>query len=149
MGYRVSGVGKPPLNLSLTAVPKDQAFSINYTLQSRIHGIRLFGRVSPDTRYPIPDTLQFLVAIAAGSHPFPFRTRPLSPPAPKILGAKASGKIGRRQNKLDRPSVQSSGGPVCIWARNPAVWYDSKEETRLLRRLSTLNADYRSERSSL
>jgi hypothetical protein len=27
----------------------------------------------------------FLVAIAMGSHPFPFRTRPLSPSAPMIL----------------------------------------------------------------
>ena len=38
-----------------------------------------------------------LVITAEGIHPFPFRTRPLSPPAPKVLGAQASGRIGHRQ----------------------------------------------------
>ena len=34
-------------------------------------------------------------------HPFPFRTRKLSSPAPKILGGQLPGKIGRRQIKLE------------------------------------------------
>src|SRR5690606_38799491 len=38
-----------------------------------------------------------LVAIAEGTHPFPFRTRKLSPPAPMVLGAGAPGRVGRCQ----------------------------------------------------
>ncbi len=38
-----------------------------------------------------------LVAIAEGKHAYPSRTRPLSPPAPRILGAGAPGKAGRCQ----------------------------------------------------
>ena len=38
-----------------------------------------------------------LVPIAEGKHPVPFRTRKLSPPAPKILTRELVGKIGRCQ----------------------------------------------------
>src|SRR5579883_1423050 len=38
------------------------------------------------------------VIIAKGSHPFPSRTRSLSPSAPTILEAQASGKIGHRRS---------------------------------------------------
>lgn len=38
-----------------------------------------------------------LVPIAEGKHPVPFRTRKLSPPAPKILTRGLVGKIGRCQ----------------------------------------------------
>ena len=37
--------------------------------------------------------------MASGVHPFPCRTRKLSPTAPKILGWWRPGKIGRRQHK--------------------------------------------------
>ena len=37
------------------------------------------------------------VAIAVGSHPFPFRTRKLSPPAPMVLGERSPGRVGRRR----------------------------------------------------
>ena len=46
--------------------------------------------------------------IAVGVHPFPSRTRQLSPLAPKILGWKRPGKIGRRRLFLLPPD--SSGG---------------------------------------
>ena len=36
-----------------------------------------------------------LVTMAEGSHPFPFRTRKLSPPAPMVLPS--GGRVGRRQ----------------------------------------------------
>src|SRR5436305_15162530 len=36
-----------------------------------------------------------VVTIAKGKHPFPSRTRPLSPSAPTILGGQPPGKIGR------------------------------------------------------
>ena len=40
---------------------------------------------------------RFPVALAAGSHPFPFRTRQLSPPAPMVLGERSPGRVGRRR----------------------------------------------------
>ena len=39
----------------------------------------------------------FLVVMAAGIHPFPFRTRKLSLPAPMVLGGRPPGRVGRRQ----------------------------------------------------
>ena len=35
--------------------------------------------------------------MAAGTHPFPFRTRQLSPPAPMVLGGHSPGRVGRRR----------------------------------------------------
>ena len=43
-----------------------------------------------------------LVLLAVRVHPFPFRTRQLSSPAPKILVWRRTGKIGRRQHKEER-----------------------------------------------
>ena len=37
----------------------------------------------------------FLVVMAAGIHPFPFRTRKLSLPAPMVLGTWVPGRVGR------------------------------------------------------
>ena len=37
----------------------------------------------------------FAVAIAKGFHPFPFRTRPLSPSEPMVLHGKLCGRVGR------------------------------------------------------
>ncbi len=42
--------------------------------------------------------LPFPVAIAEGSHPFPSRTRKLSPPALMVPGAQAPGRVSRRRN---------------------------------------------------
>ena len=39
----------------------------------------------------------FSVTIAVGSHPFPSRTRQLSPPAPMVLRWKRLGRVGRRR----------------------------------------------------
>ena len=41
---------------------------------------------------------RFPVAIAAGKHPYPFRTRQLSPPAPMVLGGRPPGRVGRRRD---------------------------------------------------
>ena len=38
-----------------------------------------------------------LVAIAEGNHAYPSRTRPLSPPAPMVLGSGDPGRVGRCQ----------------------------------------------------
>ena len=40
------------------------------------------------------------VAIEQGTHPFPSRTRKLSPASPKILGGRLPGKIGRCRNSF-------------------------------------------------
>src|SRR5216683_4756486 len=38
---------------------------------------------------------KFPVAISEGSHPFPSRTRKLSPPEPMVLRGKPCGRVGR------------------------------------------------------
>ena len=49
----------------------------------------------------------FLVAISVGPHPFPFRTRTLSPPEPMILD---KGKVGRCQDFLTPRPVNTVRG---------------------------------------
>src|SRR5579875_3401583 len=44
-----------------------------------------------------PVSAGFPVAIAARKHPFPFRTRKLSSPAPMVLGGRPPGRVGRRR----------------------------------------------------
>jgi len=39
----------------------------------------------------------FPVAMARGKHLFPFRTEPLSPSAPMVLGPQGPGRVGRRR----------------------------------------------------
>ena len=46
-----------------------------------------------------PEVLKrFPVAMAKGSHLFPFRTQKLSPSAPMVLGWTRPGRVGRRRN---------------------------------------------------
>src|SRR5262245_36493831 len=57
----------------------------------------------------------FLVAIAAGSHPFPSRTRKLRPPAPMVLPLISGGRVGRRQDTLQAGPVPRCGtGPAWL-----------------------------------
>src|SRR5581483_148083 len=60
---------------------------------------------------------QIPVTMAEGPHPFPFRTRPLSPPAPMILHT--SGKVGCRRVKLQAaPISDDRRGFFCLnWHR--------------------------------
>src|SRR2546427_773531 len=51
-------------------------------------------------------TIRFPVATAVGKHPFPFRTRQLSPPAPMVLGGRAGGVGGG----VDNPVGGRAGG---------------------------------------
>src|SRR5438309_11316453 len=57
-------------------------------------------------------TPRFPVAIAAESHPFPFRTRKLSPPAPMVLGGKPPGRVGRRRIILNREEALSGASSL-------------------------------------
>ena len=44
--------------------------------------------------------------MAEGNHAFPYRTRPLSPPAPMVLGPQGPGRVGRRQaGYMDREAL--------------------------------------------
>ncbi len=48
-----------------------------------------------------------LVAMAEGTHPYPSRTRRLSPPAPRVLGPQGPGRLGRCQ-------ANKKGGKGCM-----------------------------------
>ena len=48
--------------------------------------------------------LRFQVTIAEGKHPFPYRTRQLSPPAPMVLVGQLTGRVGRRLVMISKPS---------------------------------------------
>jgi hypothetical protein len=52
---------------------------------------------------------QFWVILAKGSHPFPSRTRKLSPSAPMVLHAQVCGRVGRRPIKLKKPQSKDWG----------------------------------------
>src|SRR4051794_19873042 len=58
--------------------------------------------------------------MAAVSHPFPFRTRKLSPPAPMVLGGPPPGRVGRRRIFSERaPSIRT--GLVCVFPFLPGI----------------------------
>jgi hypothetical protein len=57
---------------------------------------------------------RFWVTVARGSHPFPSRTRKLSPSAPMVLHAEVCGRVGRRPIKLAR-GPRRDPGAFCIW----------------------------------
>src|SRR5262245_35471812 len=46
-----------------------------------------------------------LTTSAQGPHPFPFRTRQLSPAAPMVLPLRDGGRVGRRQPHLRSPGI--------------------------------------------
>src|SRR5215204_5612585 len=52
----------------------------------------VFGREKASRLRSFTD---FAVAISVGSHPFPSRTRKLSPPEPMVLHGKPCGRVGR------------------------------------------------------
>src|SRR5690606_35753336 len=49
----------------------------------------------------------FPVAMSEGSHPFPSRTRKLSPPEPMVLHGKPCGRVGRRRAYFERSPLES------------------------------------------
>src|SRR5204863_2102207 len=48
------------------------------------------------------------VAIARGKHLFPFRTEPLSPSAPMVLGGQPPGRVGRRRSFFAKPPSEAA-----------------------------------------
>src|SRR5712691_2071189 len=51
----------------------------------------------------------FPATIAEGSHPFPFRTRKLSPPAPMVLRWQRRGRVGHRRDKYQEARGHAAG----------------------------------------
>ena len=47
------------------------------------------------------------MTLAEGPHPFPFRTRQLSPPAPMVLRGRPRGRVGRRRGIICEPRIRS------------------------------------------
>src|SRR6185437_266289 len=60
------------------------------------------------------DSKNRLTTSAQGPHPFPFRTRQLSPAAPMVLQSRGCGRVGRRQPFLRKPHPAPLGGAFCI-----------------------------------
>src|SRR6185312_11659216 len=52
---------------------------------------------------------KFPVAMARGKHLFPFRTEPLSPSAPMVLGPQGPGRVGRRRFFYTSPACVAGG----------------------------------------
>ena len=56
------------------------------------------GEVNSEYFAGAPENLNTrLVMMAEGNHAYPYRTRPLSLPAPMVLGPKGPGRVGRCQ----------------------------------------------------
>src|SRR5690606_20100643 len=73
------------------------------------------------TSRPVPEPLQlnrFPVRMAEGQHPFPFRTRPLSPPAPMVLPGQLGGRVGPRRKTF---YAQPRAGLFCTEGHGPPV----------------------------
>jgi hypothetical protein len=66
-------------------------------------------------------TEKFLAPMAAGSHPFPSRTRQLSPPAPMIVWPQGLSKVGRCQIKLRRSPLHIAAGSSVFAANRVSV----------------------------
>src|SRR5215208_5463388 len=66
----------------------------------------VFGREKASRLRSFTD---FAVAISVGSHPFPSRTRKLSPPEPMVLHGKPCGRVGRCRI-FSRPLALSRAG---------------------------------------
>ncbi len=61
----------------------------------------------------------FPVAIGEGSHPFPFRTRKLSPPPPMVLQAQVCGRVGHCRGYIEARRVSRCVG-LSYLSLNPA-----------------------------
>src|SRR5262249_46966438 len=71
----------------------------------------------------ISAVIHFGVALAEGSHLFPFRTEKLSPPAPMVLPGKPGGRVGRRPiRSIEEPRNLSVPGLLRFQIRHRATW---------------------------
>ena len=63
----------------------------------------------------------FPVAMAGGKHPFPFRTRKLSPPAPMVLRGRPRGRVGRRRESLAEGAGHRMAGALLFFSAPGAI----------------------------
>ena len=76
-----------------------------------------FARDRLELRLDVTVRIKFLAAMAAGSHPFPSRTRQLSPPAPMVVGPQGPSRVGRRQNiRHEQPADLAIARAVRVFA---------------------------------
>ena len=76
----------------------------------RLGSLRWQGKPPTDDQQPTTAILS--VILPRGFHPFPSRTRKLSPAGPIVLCAKVYGRVGRRRIKLKGHVLQMS---VAFW----------------------------------
>ena len=88
-----------------------------------------------------------LVIIAKRSHPFPFRIRKLSPPAPMVLEGQLSGRVGRCQHQFFRRKID---GPKQWWPIHPIqVSRSTYKVERLLCFINIIPSDAKAESRNL
>ena len=72
--------------------------------------LRRGSSLGPKRRASFGGPNKFLALMAAGLHPFPSRTRQLSPPAPMIVGPQGPSKVGRCQiSEKKRLAAKAAG----------------------------------------
>jgi hypothetical protein len=76
-----------------------------------------------DSDYWLLSSFNFWVIVARGSHPFPSRTRKLSPSAPMVLHAQVCGRVGRCPIKKRSPGADRG---FFISIRIPDPYFDRK-----------------------
>src|SRR5215469_1424291 len=74
-------------------------FTLRFTVARQIS--RRKARTGSDADFSVD---KFWVAVAKGIHPFPSRTRKLSPSAPIVLHARVCGRLGSRPVKFKSPA---------------------------------------------
>ena len=81
-------------------------------------------RLSNRPLRPTDDDRTSLATRAQGPHPFPSRTRPLSPAAPMVLRPRERGRVGRRRHPFRSPRTPRASGASCtphVPRRRPCV----------------------------
>src|ERR1700727_80369 len=63
----------------------------------KFFSVQLSPATCLELRLGVAERIKFLAVIAVGFHPFPSRTRQLSPPAPMVVGPQGPSRVGRRQ----------------------------------------------------
>src|ERR1044071_5812729 len=79
-------------------------------------GLRTSARSTPVSVFT-----DLLATRASGPHPFPFRTRSLSPTAPMVLRSRDRGRVGRRRRLCEARLHANADGPRFFCAILPAM----------------------------
>ena len=77
--------------------------------------------ISGDRPAPVPDAASLTVfppSIESGPHPFPFRTRKLSPTSAMVLPGCPGGRVARRWDLFGRRQTRHAAGAVFVFVRS-------------------------------